>query len=279
MLNWFLRLLRSGEKQERLAEIPWAQIEFSDNDVNDIHSLDYFEEEFQMQYMQHFNEEDDSSSVSTAGDEQDSLIEARDPGTKKRKKKDILERAREAKKRKQFHVNELLTKFYEGKIQPDGDRVQGANAAEIVAPEAQIVAPEALTKPFRYLVAMQRLDEGHAWYLKSVAACANISEKTQRAYHDVWKKLGQSDGANREEIFEYFVEHKKPGPQMADPVAMWRMSKRADWLIDEGQGQKCSTVRRVFKNVALPELQTVREQMGKNVMAGPQHFSRGHFRP
>ena len=72
MLNWFLRLLRSGEKQERLAEIPWAQIEFSDNDVNDIHSLDYFEEEFQMQYMQHFNEEDDSSSVSTAGDEQDS---------------------------------------------------------------------------------------------------------------------------------------------------------------------------------------------------------------
>ena len=279
MLNWFLRLLRSGEKQERLAEIPWAQIEFSDNDVNDIHSLDYFEEEFQMQYMQHFNEEDDSSSVSTAGDEQDSLIEARDPGTKKRKKKDILERAREAKKRKQFHVNELLTKFYEGKIQPDGDRVQGANAAEIVAPEAQIVAPEALTKPFRYLVAMQRLDEGHAWYLKSVAACANISEKTLRAYHDVWKKLGQSDEANREEIFEYFVEHKKPGPQMADPVAMWRMSKRADWLIDEGQGQKCSTVRRVFKNVALPELQTVREQMGKNVMAGPQHFSRGHFRP
>jgi hypothetical protein len=166
MLNWFLRLLRSGEKQERLAEIPWAQIEFSDNDVNDIHSLDYFEEEFQMQYMQHFNEEDDSSSVSTAGDEQDSLIEARDPGTKKRKKKDILERAREAKKRKQFHVNELLTKFYEGKIQPDGDRVQGANAAEIVAPEAQIVAPEALPKPFRYLVAMQRLDEGHPWYLK-----------------------------------------------------------------------------------------------------------------
>jgi len=108
---------------------------------------------------------------------------------------------------------------------------------------------------------MQRLDEGHPWYLKSVAACANISEKTLRAYHDVWKKLGQSDGANREEIFEYFVEHKKPGPQMADPVAMWRMSKRADWLIDEGQGQKCSTIRRVFKNVALPELQTVREHV------------------
>ena len=77
--------------------------------------------------------------------------------------------------------------------------------------------------------------------------------KNFQSVFDVWKNLGQSDEANREEIFEYFVEHKKPGPQMADPVAMWRMSKRVDLLIDNGQGQKCSTIRRVFKNVALPE--------------------------
>ncbi len=268
-----MRFWRSGEKQERLAEIELG--------VDEIHPHDVFDGFESMQ----FDEGDYSDSASTVvdeqnslnGDEQDSLIEARDPGTKKRKNKDILGKARDAKKRKQFHVNELLTQFYEGKIQPDGDRVQGANAAEIVAPEAQIVAPAALPKPFRYRVAMQRLDESHPWYLKSVAACANISEKTLRAYHDVWKKLGQSDEANREEIFEYFVEHKKPGPQMADPVAMWRMSKRADLLIDHGQGQKCSTIRRVFRNVALPELQTVREQMGKNVMAGASTLFKRSF--
>lgn len=117
---------------------------------------------------------------------------------------------------------------------------------------------------------MERLDEGYPWYLKSVACCAKISEKTLRDYHKVWKQLDsdQSVKSKREEIFDYFVMHKKPGPQMADPIAMWKMSQRADLLIDNGQGQKCATIRTMFKNVALPEMQAVREQSGKNVMAG-----------
>jgi hypothetical protein len=55
---------------------------------------------------------------------------------------------------------------------------------------------------------------------------------------------------------------------MADPVAMWNMMKRADSLIDAGHGEKCSSIRTMFKNVAVPEMLRSREELGKNVMAG-----------
>lgn len=55
------------------------------------------------------------------------------------------------------------------------------------------------------------------------------------------------------------------------------MMKRADSLIDAGHGEKCSSIRTMFKNVAVPEMFRSREELGKNVMAGGATFFKRTF--
>jgi hypothetical protein len=184
-----------------------------------------------------------------------------DAGTKKRMRSDQLAAAREAKARIKIADGELRAQFFEDKVAPDGID-DDANDAMLKY------------KSFRYRVAMERVDEGFPWILKHVAACAAISEKTVRSYYAVWKKLAVSNPSDRVQIFEYYVMHKKRGRQMADPVAMWNMMKRADELIDKGHGEKCSSIRTVFKNVALPEMLRSRQELGKNILAGASIFKR-----
>jgi hypothetical protein len=173
---------------------------------------------------------------------------------KKRKNKIQLAEARDCKKKIKFVKEELRIKFFEGKIDA-GVEIDSMLTAE--------------KKPLLYRISMERLDDGWPFSLKSVHACTKINEKTLKAYQDIWKNLGNSDiKAERPEVFEFYVLHRKRGRQMADPIAMWKMRKRADTLIDNDDAGKCATVRSMFRNVALPELSAAREATGKNVAAG-----------
>jgi len=175
---------------------------------------------------------------------------------KKRARKLQLEAAREHKKKFKVAETDLRVSFFEG---TDKDKFDALEPTE--------------KKPMLYRIAMERLQSGFCdnipWTLKNVNLCTKIDVKTLATYQKVWKSIGESDLRHEQrDVFEYYVKNKKPGPQMADPIAMWKMMKRADKFVDNGDSGKCSTIRSMFRNVALPELKAAREASGKNVEAG-----------
>jgi hypothetical protein len=243
----------------------WAtpQPQFFDYSPSEPHFVDDLDQsvydDWSIQHNSLVNEENSDSEDTV--EYQYAAIEAglRVDVEKKRRRSEILAAAREAKKRIKIADGDLRTQFFEDKVAPaesaDGD-------------ENEINDAILKRKSFVYRVAMERLDEGYPWIYKHVSACAAIGIRTLASYYAVWKKLAETNPSDRLQIFEYYVEHKKRGRQMADPVAMWNMMKRADSLIDAGHGEKCSSIRTMFKNVAVPEMLRSREELGKNVMAG-----------
>ena len=134
------------------------------------------------------------SEVTVDGEEAKENAIAVDAGTKKRRRMEICQAARDARKRIKIADGELRAQFFEGKV---------------AAAESTDDEDGKMLKSCLYRVAMERLDEGFPWILKNVSACAAISEKTLRSYHIVWKKLAVSNPSDRLQIFEYYVDHKK----------------------------------------------------------------------
>jgi hypothetical protein len=237
--------LTPEEMEEHLI---WVEMDERDhanylNDLND--DCHNFDDDAATELGEMMSENSNGEEI--AGDE----TEANSSWNKKRARQLQLAAAREHKKKFKTDTGDLRIQFFEG------------FAADFEALELSE------RKPLLYRIAIERLESGYPWTLKNVNLCTKINEKTLRAYQEVWKGIGTSDlRGERKDVFEYYVRHKKTGPQMADPIAMWKMTKRADQLIDNGDGGKCSTIRSMFKNVALPEMSTARVALGKNVAAG-----------
>ena len=168
--------------------------------------------------------------------------------TKKGKVHDKLQAARDAKTRKSETQQNFAELFDEGEVL--------ANKSDI------------------FTRAMQKLDLGFPWTKNRVANCVSCHIRTLNAHYTVWKSLQHERDDVKLAKFKYHVENKKPGRQMAAPLDILDMKKKADDLIDEGQGHKCSTFNNVFNFAAVPTFCQSRLAKDLNVAAGEAMFER-----
>ena len=168
--------------------------------------------------------------------------------TKKEKMLNKLEGAREAKRRKTEAQQNFAELFDEGEVL--------TNKSDI------------------FTRAMQKLDSGFPWTKNRVANCVSCHIRTLNAHYTVWKSLQHERDDVKLAKFKYHVDNLKPGRQMAAPLDILGMKKKADDLIEEGQGHKCSTFNNLFNFAAVPTFCQSRLDKDLNVAAGEAMFER-----